>query len=253
MNDDTTGYFLPREQWEQVKEMLGEVGWLSDELDTTLVRLSRMSDRQQYRQITEEERPVPFHDKASDLSHDLNGLLNEWVHKVCFHRSVTWPGFMRSAKAANWLDNHHVYLALTDGAEQFPGDLRAVMKQCRRLVDRPPGTVYAGPCPGNGTWCGDLYVRLGATHVTCGHCGNSYDVLELRSYMMEEARLTLGTAAELASILPWFMDEPIDRKRISYLAKRKLITSRPYTDGERFQLGEVIDAHNLLVARKKTA
>lgn len=254
MTDDHDGYFLPQHEWDSLKHLLQQVGWISDELDTTLVRLSRMSGRQPYRQITEAERPVPFNDKASDLAYDLNGLLNEWVYKVCFARRVDWPGFMRSPKAANWLHNHHVYLALTDGADKFPDDLDAVVKQCRRLIDRPLGTVYAGPCPGSdGEWCGDLYAKPGVDVVKCPRCENVYEVSELRHYMMEEARLTLGTAAELASILPWFMDMPIDRKRINYLARRHLITPRPFADGERFQLGEVVDAHNLLIAHKKGA
>lgn len=254
--NDTDHYYLQRQYWDSLKSTLQQVGWVSEELDTVLIRQSRYSERQAYRKITEEERPVPFHDKASDLAHDLNGLLNEWIHRVCAARVVEWPGFMRTPQAAHWMSNHHVYLALTDGADQFFADLKDVVKQCTRLVDRPPGTVYAGPCPskGSGTWCGDLYVRPGATNVKCEHCDKTWDVSELREFMMEDARQTLGTAAELAGILPWFMDEPINRKRISYLVRRKLVTPRPSVDGvERYQLGEIVDAHNMLIAHKNSA
>lgn len=246
--------YLPRNQWGLLKETLNKVLWLSDELDTTISRQSQFTSKQPRRVSNDDERPLPFHEKASDRAHELNGLLNEWILKVCTERTVDWPGYLRTPQAARWVHTHLTYLALTEGSDEFLGDLRATAKQCERIVDRPAGTVYAGPCPGNDTWCTDLYVRPGSPTVTCPHCGNTWDVHERRDYMFDEARSTLGTAAELASILPWFMDSPIDRKRINYLARRKMIVGRPFPDGtERFQLGEVVDAHNQLVAHRNSA
>lgn len=225
--------------------------WAAEALDDAVCRIVS-HDRSP---IRSDDRPLDINLHASDVAHDIHGTLRAWADHICQHSAVPWPGEQRTAEWAKWLDRHLIDLAKTEDAVAAYDEISDSHKRLMRVIDRPTPSEFVGPCQADGPpQCAGVYCPRGRDTTHCRTCDLTIDIPTVRAATLEQARLTLGTAAELAPIISRFADPTIvgglNRKRITYLARRGLISGRRSQDGRpRFQLGEVIDAHLKLVER----
>lgn len=270
-----TDMFLCWSCCKDLKKRLDAAAWLALELDVTLTRQDRIGEPGDRIGGTPES-PLPFHLAASEAVWVLRNTLTTWAREICETRGIEYlplgylpssfvgplrPGekcvpqnFTESTNGvARWLSHNAVAVALSEGAGEAFDEISEAVKSAQRVIDRPPGRIYIGPCGGafNGVPCdADIYVTMGQPETRCPICGSTYSVDERREQLREQVRGLLGTAAELARLLPWVLDSPITRKRIAYYANRGFISRRDLGGETVFQIGEVIDAHIQCEARR---
>lgn len=252
--DRVDNMYLSRHQQQEFTSLMVKVGWIVEELDVTITRQSQFGAA--YETGKSSEDPVYFHEAAADIAYDLHGALTSWVNEVCTQRQLVFPGVDRSGRMARWLWQHVIDLALTTNAETALDEIRDAVQRAERIIDRPQGRVYVGPCgeDQDAGRCGaDLYAVVDKPVVKCQECGASHPVDERRKALREEVRGLLGTAAEIAKLLPWILDAPITRKRITYYANRGAISRRSMHGETVYQIGEVIDAHVDFESRRRRA
>lgn len=250
--DRVDNMYLSRHQQQEFTSLMVKVGWIVEELDVTITRQSQFGAA--YETGKSSEDPVYFHEAAADVAYDLHGALSSWVNEICTQRQLTYPGVDRSARLARWLWQHVIDLALTTDASTALDEIRDAVKRAERVIDRPQGRMYVGPCgeQQDAGRCGaDLYAVVDKPVVRCRECGATHPVDERRRALREEVRNLLGTASEIAKLLPWILDSPITRKRITYYANRKQILPRKSNGETVYQIGEVIDAHVAFEARHR--
>jgi len=232
---------------------LRTVGWISDELDVTLSRQDRIGAQQGgHKPGKEVERPSPMNQAAAAAAWDLHYTLQRNVAHLSEQRGLPIDCVDTAPALAGWLIRHKDALRHDEAAGEAFTDVRDVVRKARRVIDAPIPRQYLlvcsaetvhGKCPAN------LYGQKGRHTVICSQCQTTHDADKRREDMLEQARGTLGTAAELARVLPEFFDKPMDRKRINWLIRAERLLPRPSADGqERYVLGEIVDAHMKRVA-----
>lgn len=274
----TTDMFLCWECTKILKSRLDSVIWLAPEVDLTLARQTRATD-QEDRVGGNREQPLPFHLPASETAWVLHNTLSTWARDLCETRSITYipigylpplpPGFVgplrpgerhvqpdfvdSTAGIAAWLSHHVIAIASSEVAGECFSEISDAVAACHRVIDRRPGRLYIGPCGEvvNGARCkADIYVTVGRDEARCPTCSADHEVQARRDALQEQMRGILGTAAELSRLLPWIMNAPITRKRITYYARRGSITARNVGGETMYQIGEVIDAHIAFEAKQ---
>ncbi|OKH70799.1 hypothetical protein EB72_24705 [Mycobacterium sp. SWH-M1] len=194
-----------------LRQMLGEVGWLSEQLTVTRTRQDKLNGTNG---IRGSERPAGFHENAMKLAVELDSLLGDWVvtlrddHGLRFMPAMAagadfigplpknWRrlprGYRSDAKqCAVWLSHHAGVIACRRDAGEF-------YRGVSRLIGDPdipsdPGkivnaihrrrTVFVGPCDGirsrhgQPVECGAiLYADLDESFVFCARCTTVVDV-----------------------------------------------------------------------------
>ncbi|MCM6778053.1 hypothetical protein NDR87_30840 [Nocardia sp. CDC159] len=228
-----------------LRDRLETAAWLATELDVTLARQDRMGGPGNMARRGA-EMPLPLHLAASEAGWVLRNTVTAWARDVCETRDIEYPDAAGTADVARWLARNAVSIALSEGAGQAFEEIDAAVKSAQRVIDRPPGRLYVGPCgaESDGAQChADIYVRMGSEEARCPVCGTAHSVEQRREELRAQVRELLGTAAELARLLPWIMGAPITRKRITYYANKGMISRREHRGETVFQIGEVIDAH----------
>lgn len=273
-----TEMFLCWECCKTLKSRLDSVAWLSPELDLTLSRQAHTASPSD-RIGGNPEQPLIFHAAASETGWVLRNTLSTWARDLCETRGIEYiplgylhplpPGFVGPLRPgerhiaadfvdttpglAAWLAHHVTSIAMQQAAGECFDEISAAVAAVHRVIDRPPGRMYIGPCGDvfQGVKCeADLYVTIGSPEACCPVCGATHEVESRRDMLYQQVRGVLGTAAELARLLPWIMDAPITRKRITYYERIDAVTAR-LVGGERmYQIGEVIDAHRAFEARR---
>lgn len=275
-----TEMFLCWDCTKTLKSRLDSVVWLAPELDLTLSRQARATSPADRIGGTP-EKPLPFHAGASETIWVLHNTLSTWARDLCETRGIDYipigyylpplplgfvgplrPGererhvpadFIDSTSGiATWLSHYVTSISSTESAGECFDEISAAVTAAHRMIDRPPGRMYIGPCGEvvNGVECeADVYITLGQPEARCPVCGATHEIEQRRKRLQAQVRGILGTAAELARLLPWILDSPVTRKRITYYAKIGAITARDVAGETMYQIGEVIDAHVAFEAR----
>lgn len=257
-----------------LKSRLDAVIWLAPELDLTLSRQAHTTSPGDRIGGTPEQ-PLPFHAGASEIVWVLHNTLSTWARDLCETRGIDYMplgylssafvgplrqgerripnGFVEStAGIAAWLSHYVTSISGTESAGECFDEISAAVAAAHRVIDRPPGRMYIGPCGEvlNVVECdADIYITLGQYEAVCPVCGATHEVEQRRERLQAQVRGILGTAAELARLLPWILDSPVTRKRITYYSRIGAITARDVAGETMFQIGEVIDAHVAFEAR----
>ena len=106
--------------------------WLANELDNTI---TRQTAKIQTVGGTSPETPLPINANAMDAAIELHGTLDEWIMQVCLTHNRPWPGRLRIAPAATWLDNHYLDLMRHDDVVQAAHDIINAHDRAYRIVD----------------------------------------------------------------------------------------------------------------------
>ncbi|WP_134663958.1 hypothetical protein [Amycolatopsis sp. CFH S0078] len=158
--------------------------------------------------------PMPFHEAASEMGWVLANTISTWARDVHECNPHLLPPAGSTAGAVAWMVGLPGLLALHPAADELHDEITHVVARVRRVIDRPPDRIYAGPCDAQveGERCPDhLYARPGMSRVQCGSCGTEHDVDERRNWMIDYAadlRVTATVALGWARLL---LDKTIPR------------------------------------------
>lgn len=260
----------------QVAEQHG-LGW---DLDIAISRQARMDlpggkpDLEPYddQPGTLRPTPIPYDDRASRAARRLKAVLGTWVLFVdrhlaprpagpacrsCVHGSCVLirrrdlPADTVTAKAV-WLRPRVGWLRHHPAGSVALDEIRDAVRAARRVIDRPADLLYAGPCQRCDV---DLYARTEADFVTCPNpeCRTTYDVGELRAWLLKSAEDVLATATEISRALTRYA-QPITPSAIrGYAHRGQLLPRGEQVEGARtsplYRLGDVMECARLAAER----
>lgn len=192
--------------------------WLSDDLDSTLIRDNAFRPNNERVSGSKGETPIPYDTNASDAAHQLHGTLREAVLDTCTQRGYTWPGERRTPYLAAWLIRHITALAVTDNATTHANHITQAHATAFHAVDTPERPHFHGYCEICGT---ALWARNEATTMTCRDCGNVIGIEYQRQRVDAQLEARLFTANELVDIVRDRLNQHIKPKTIHDLAYRR--------------------------------
>lgn len=228
---------LDKVQRRTLMKVLERVPDMLEDLEITITRTDALRP-QNLGTSGHKERVVPFNQRASDARVNLSTAVRTYALRVAIVTRVPAPH--GPTAQSRYLVRH--LPAFADDAPSIHGIYSAVVgasDAARRAIDRPQERRYAGQCE-----CGArLYAPDTAQMVTCRQCSLEWPVEEVRAWMMEQARDTLGSAAELARLLPWFNGEPVKSSTISRWAQRGKLQTVMVEGQPKFRVGDVLELH----------
>lgn len=205
-------FFMDRVDQEWLRDVLGKIPALIEDLSVTLTRQARVQ-RGQLGKPPKGKRDgsLPLHLGAADVATRLHNCLATWVRTVCEQRAIDYDGTADIAGLARWLRANLIPLALTEGSGEAADDIAGHVDACRRMIDLPPEDEII--------------------------------IDEQRLAAANRQVLTAGQIERVAVKLgAW--GEGLTKRRVETLVKAKKIKPAA-VDGPTsfYQLGEVLDAH----------
>lgn len=222
-----------------------EPGWAGDLIDV-MARLSRsglatgVSSRPA-------STPLPFHEAASSLLWTLRNTLSVWCGAI----AVANPGRSKAAGGiadlALWLARDVVQLERHPEIAMLHSEVMWVIGQVKRMIDIAPTRVYLGDCGASvdGQECHQaLYVLPGRRMARCRACGEVYDVVARRGYLLDLAQDQVAPAAEIARALS-ILGQPVRVERIRQWVRRGKIIQYAAHPADvrhrpRYRVGDVV-------------
>ncbi len=266
---------------ELLARRIGSLGAWARELDITIARQARLGDRGPGGAV----QPVPFDEHASAdrdlLNADIRGLVR-LLHPV--NNPAGAPASSSIDDMATWLLAHLEDIRHHPAAARVEQTVYSAIRRVWRRVDRPPVTVYAGPCDtpigdpdttscgcachhggpftkcdvDGGCWqlhdqptCGaDLYAIPRRTVVRCRACGTDHDVQARREWLaatIEDMWVTSADAGRLLAIL----DVDLPSTTIRKWAERNQLVARTLDPAGRplYRAGDILDLNAQRLAR----
>ena len=174
------------------------------------------------------EAGLAWDDRARRVHDHLRGVLVGWVRVLraradhtyagptclsCAHRSCGYRDLARGPATdtvismSYWLRRQRFALLRHPAADEALGQIRRAVREARHVIDRPPGTWFAGPCgiPGEQGPCkAELHARHGEATITCRTCYGLHETAARENWLMDQVASQLGTAAEIARGLNGF-------------------------------------------------
>lgn len=247
------GYFLCRWCADELHSALGYVPWLVRQLRVNVTRAARYSDANGANDPTAVH-ALPYDPGAVEVRDALVTAVATWVRDV-----EDFTGHACEADTAEvaviWLQARVPNLRTHPAAGELHTDLLSVIRRAYRVIDRPQGSVFVGPCGAeteHGTCEQDLYARADPSGrarldprqatVRC-RCGAEWDAEKRRDWLLAELRHTLATAHEIASAAGALAGFTLNVKTIRTWASRGQIPSHypPGGGAARHPIGEVVD------------
>ncbi|WP_146251464.1 hypothetical protein [Nocardia tenerifensis] len=208
------------------------------ELDITLSRGDVISSAGSlgYVRATRVEQALPYNTGAAKAHRDVRAVLTDYATRVSAAVAQRVPG--TAVDQARFLVRY---------LPQFPDDsdvvagledaLTEVVRSAYRVIDRPETLASVGNCE-----CGlGLYARQDIDIVRCEGCGAVISVRHRRRQMLNQVYEVMGTAAELARLMPDGLGGRISAERIRQWARRGRLPSHIVDNRTVYRLGDVIE------------
>ena len=229
---------------QQLAIALGDIPWLTEELDTTITRQKGAT----YNGSTSRgaEAPSPVHWGASEARSHLKALLVSWVlfsHETGVRNASPHIGLPDDdlVSLSRWLLWRVDGFALLDIGPEVVDEITEAVATCRRVIDRPADRQYLGACDMCPT--GRLYARPGGTWARCDGCDQATEADKIRERMLRELDDRLCTAAEIAQLSTYLglrADRETVRKRINQWHKRgRIAREHAFSEEPAFRFGIV--------------
>lgn len=213
-------FFLDRRSQAELRDKLGTVPHLVEELAITITRQARIQRRGLG--SPRRQKPgsrLPFHLAASDAADELHNCLVTWTRFVCESRQIVYNGHDDDLSLSRWLRRNMVPLALTEGSEEAYEDICARIDECQRQIDLPPE-----------------------------------DQIVIDRERVAQANRQILTAGQVERIAPKLgpLGEGLNKRRVETLARSKALRECAM-DGEVkfYRLGDVLDAHHRHATRSR--
>lgn len=178
----------------ELRRALESVPDLAQELETTLTRQTSSGGAG-----SGSETPLPYDPRATEAGDVLRSALVGWVRALQEEHAEGWPADTLPDMSA-WLLERHQRLVGHAAAEEAVEEITTAVRAARRVIDRAPDSVFAGPCPG----CSSaLYARQGAAVARCRNpeCGAEAVVADQQDAMAAAIGDQLLHAAAMSAVL----------------------------------------------------
>lgn len=236
---------------------ISEYRGLAWDLAATVARQDRIGDRNGGGSPSAET-ALPFNHRAAQAAVRLTAALKVWADQIAHETGDRAPP-VELARLAGWLRPRVGWLRHHErGAYAFSFILDAV-REARRVIDRPPDLIYAGPCgaalsDGGGECDEDLYAFPGAAYVTCRGCDTSWDVQERRAWLLVSVEDILATATEISRALTTYA-YPVTTAMIRGYVRRQELVARGRNEqgAARYRIGDVVELVTRSSASKSKA
>ncbi|MEV0251176.1 hypothetical protein AB0H76_31605 [Nocardia sp. NPDC050712] len=230
---------LSPERRAAVMAALEAIPALLAELDITLSRADSLAPAGSlgYVRATKTEQALPFNTGAAKAHRDIKMVLNSYTARVAV--AVAHRAPVASVDQVRFLARH--LPRIPDDSEALAGldvALARAVQGAYRTIDRPESLSRIGDCV-----CGvGLYSQPDIDIVRCGGCGIVVSVRQQRRQLLNQAYEMMGTAAELARIVPdGFGAGRITAERIRQWARRGKLTGRVVGNRTVYRLGDVLE------------
>ncbi|KAB2384739.1 hypothetical protein [Actinomadura montaniterrae] len=195
---------------------------LTRELDLTLSKQTSKTPGGRSAEI-----PLAFGEGASNASALLHNTLCKWVCELNRAETAIWPANAPAAMAG-WLSGSLSRLLGHPGVIEAHEEITGAVRDAQRIIDRPPGYVYAGPCTACST---AMYVKPGAAYARCPilTCREYHDVADRREWMIAQCENLLGSSAYVAMVCRG-LGVQISESTVRMWVKRRKLQPRTWTD-----------------------
>jgi hypothetical protein len=123
--------------------VLGELPWLLDQLEVTVVRMDKLSTGVIGRSS---DNPSPINVGAMELARNLRGQLGTIIRDLCEARGVQPPAKAWSSSVmAEWIHRNLSTIACSEGAGETYRELRSGVEAVLAAINRT-SRMYCGPC-----------------------------------------------------------------------------------------------------------
>ena len=225
---------------EVLDRALGDVTWVSEELDVTMTRQRSAPIETGAPSATH---PLPWHDKAAETLRELKNLLVLWV-RLCDEEGVgSGPVELPADNLpaiSRWLLHRVPGLARHDAAAEALDEITNAVAECERIIFwKRKSRIYLGTCGQRvadeegvtlmESCTGEVYAEEDAQIGTCDDCGQGVTVVIRKGELNQAIDDRLCTASELARLAVILgLDAPRDsvRKKIHYWHRHKRIAQR---------------------------
>lgn len=228
---------------DQLAKALGDVTWLTEELETTISRQKGGT----YNETSKgAETPSPVNWTASEARTHLRGVLVSWV-LFCRDEHVRNSSPNQDAlpgdtlpDLARWLLWRVDGLSLLDIGPSAVEQITSATAHCHRLIDSPPVKQYLGTC----LLCdGRQYAAPRGTWATCEACDAKTLAQPIRDAMVQKLDDRLCSAAEIADLSSYLglkANREQVRKRVNQWHKRgRIVREHAFADEPVFRFGIV--------------
>ena len=265
----SNGQFLDATCTTQLKTWLWELAGHAVDLEEAVIP-SLTSRRGEKVMVTgSTEPPQQWNEDASTAAETLRSDLWAIVRDIEERTGSQYPGVDTSASMAAWLARNVMTIALAPDALENYQTVESLAVGYMSVTDKGVDVwkrsivlcavdislprVWLGRCDAvvDGKTCGqDVKATEDETAVRCSGCMTVRDVADFRVATLVKARKFVGTAAELAAMLPAFVGKPLTRKRITYYGDAGLVERIDNNGDTVYRLGEVVDAHEAFADKR---
>lgn len=192
--------------------------------------------------------------RAAELLDYAHSILAEWVRDICEVRKVECPTG-DAPTLALWLARHVTAIASDDGADVCLREIRELVDDIERVINRPRPPRVLGPCPeqvdsGHTRGCDkahphvcatQLTARQGMSEITCPHCRTVHNCDALIERQIRQTDDYLFTMSELVNTVLPAVRECVPARTLRDWYFRGRLQPRDFTrDGEpKFLLADV--------------
>lgn len=213
-------FYLDRAQQKQLRETLGTIPALVEDLAITITRQARITRPGLGR--LKHQKPgsrLPFHIEAASAATELRNCLHGWVNHVTTQRKTPYTGRRDTTTLANWLNRNITILALTPGTETAAKDILERIAYCRTIIDLPP----------------DDEIHIDTKRITSAN----------------RQIVTAGQIDKIAAKLG-ALGDGLNKRRVETLDRAGKLKPCAIDDGTRFyRLGDILDAHHRHTRRNR--
>ncbi|MFE3799050.1 hypothetical protein [Nocardia tengchongensis] len=139
--DESTHLYLTVDALRELAELLAGIPSLAEDLEDSVNGRARLGAANTRLSGRSSDQPLPFSVGAANVRDHLHACLVGWVRLVCEQRAIGYSGPTSTAGLAAWLRTNLIALAMTEGVESAPADLRSAVEAAERVVC-PPAHRY---------------------------------------------------------------------------------------------------------------
>ncbi|WP_067825849.1 hypothetical protein [Nocardia inohanensis] len=128
---------LDRPALRSLADLLCQIPALSEDLEDSVTGRSRLGEPNYRLSSRTSDQPLPFSVSAAKVRDHLHTLLVSWVRVICEQRALDYSGPTSTAGLSIWLHRNLISLAMTEGLDTAPEELRMVVEAAERIICPP--------------------------------------------------------------------------------------------------------------------
>ncbi|WP_458687342.1 hypothetical protein [Nocardia tengchongensis] len=135
--DDSAHLYLEVPALRELADLLACIPGLVDDLEDSVNGRARLGAANTRLSGRTSDQPLPFSVGAAKVRDHLHATLVGWVRLVCEQRALDYSGPTSTAGLATWLRANLIALAMTEGVESAPVDIRSAVEAAERVICPP--------------------------------------------------------------------------------------------------------------------